>query len=63
MDKRFFEEVGLMNENRQFPLGEKALEAFLNLKEDVESSVVCAIDESQHLSWKLILRIHTHCYT
>ena len=36
-----------LNQNRKFPLKDKALEAFLYLKKDVENSVVCVIDESQ----------------
>ena len=43
----FSKKVRPLNQNRKFPLEDKALEAFLDLKKDVENSVVCAIDESQ----------------
>ena len=43
----FSKKVKPLNQNRKFPIEEEALEAFLSLKKDVESSVVCAIDESQ----------------
>jgi len=43
----FSKKVRPLNQNRKFPLEDKALEAFLELKKDVENSVVCVIDESQ----------------
>ena len=43
----FSKKVRPLNQNKKFPLEDKALEAFLDLKKDVENSVVCAIDESQ----------------
>ena len=46
MDKRFSKKVKSLNQNRKCSL-DKAPEAFLNLKKDVENSVVSAIDETK----------------
>ena len=46
MDTRFFSKIKPLVQNTSFPLSNEALSAFFQLKNGIELSVVCAVDET-----------------